>query len=155
MVVPAMTKTLVDASTGNLLVAGKPVFPLGLSDPPPLGSTAPNGVDAWAEIASAGVNFLRNYTVWTAAGVEEQMLPVAQELAAAPRHGLQLWLGLAGVDNDLTHASLLGHIVGTFEGHPGLGAWKAPTSRRTGALPPRDASRSTSTSRRSTRITRS
>jgi hypothetical protein len=124
MVVPAMTKTLVDASTGNLLVAGKPVFPLGLSDPPPLGSTAPNGVDAWAEIASAGVNFLRNYTVWTAAGVEEQMLPVAQELAAAPRHGLQLWLGLAGVDNDLTHASLLGHIVGTFEGHPGLGAWK-------------------------------
>jgi hypothetical protein len=124
MVVPAMTKTLVDAATGNLLVAGKPVFPIGLSDPPPLGSTAPSGLDAWAEIASAGVTFLRNYTVWTAAGVEEQMLPVAQELAAAPQHGLQVWLGLAGADNDLTHAALLEHVVDTFKGHPGLGAWK-------------------------------
>ena len=43
-------------------------FPIGLSDPPPLDGMAPgNGLDAWAEIASAGVNFVRNYTVWTAA----------------------------------------------------------------------------------------
>jgi hypothetical protein len=116
---------VVDSSTGNILVAGKPVFPLGLSDPPPLGSTARNsGLDAWAEIAGAGVRFVRNYTVWTAAGAEEQMLSVAQELDAAPSHGLQLWIGLAGVDNDLTHESLLGQIVNTVKGHPGLGAWK-------------------------------
>jgi hypothetical protein len=101
------------------------VFPLGLSDAPPLGSKAPNsGLDAWAEIARAGVTFVRNYTVWTAAGIEEQMLPVAQELAAAPSHGLQLWIGLAGVDNDLRHEALLSRIVNTFKGHPGLGAWK-------------------------------
>jgi hypothetical protein len=120
-----MTTNSIDASTGALLVAGKPVFPLGLSDPPPLGSTAPNsGLDAWSEIAGAGVTFVRNYTVWTAAGLEEQMLPVAQELEAAPKHGLQLWIGLAGVDNDLTHEALLSQIVNTFKSHPGLGAWK-------------------------------
>jgi hypothetical protein len=70
------------------------------------------------------VTFVRNYTVWTAAGVDEQMVPVAQELDAAPAHGLQLWLGLARVANDLSHEALLGRIVNTFKGHPGLGAWK-------------------------------
>ncbi len=101
------------------------MFPIGLSDPPPMDGTALNsGLNAWAEIAAAGVSFVRNYTVWTAAGVDEQLLTVAQELDAAPNHGLQLWIGLAGVDNDLTQVSLLERIVATFKGHPGLGAWK-------------------------------
>ena len=117
---------MIDPSTGTLLVAGRRVFPLGLSDPPPLGSKAPSGVDAWAEIARAGVTFVRNYTVWTAAGVEEQLLSVAQEIDAAPRHGLQLWLALAGVDNNLSHEALLSRLVNTFKGHPGLGVWKGP-----------------------------
>ena len=115
---------MIDPSTGTILVAGKRVFPLGLWDPPPLGSKAPSGLDAWTEIARAGVTFVRNYTVWTAAGVEEQMLSVAQELEAAPSHGLQLWMGLAGADNDLRHKALLERLVDTFKGHPGLGAWK-------------------------------
>ena len=119
-----MTRTVVDPSTGTLRVADRPVFPLGLSDPPPLGSKAPSGMDAWAEIGRAGVTFVRNYTVWTAAGVEEQLLSVAQELDAAPRHGLQLWLALAGVDNNLSHEPLLTRLVNTFKGHPGLGVWK-------------------------------
>ena len=62
-----MTVTRLDSKSGCLLVGGKRVFPLGLSDPPPVNSTAPNGKPAWAEIASAGANFGRNYTVWTAA----------------------------------------------------------------------------------------
>ena len=119
-----MTRVTVDAATGNLVVAGRRVFPIGLSDPPPLGSEAPSGRDAWAEIAAAGVGFVRNYTVWTQAGVSEQLIAVAQELDAAPAHGLQLWLALAGADNDLSHQALLDRIVGTFKGHPGLGAWK-------------------------------
>ena len=133
-----MTATSVDAATGCLLVGGKRVFPIGLSDPPPLGSTAPDsGLDAWAEIARAGVTFVRNYTVWTAAGVDEQLVAVAQLLDAAPQHGLQLWLALAGVDNDLSRQALLDRVVNTFKGHPGLGAWKgsdepahAPRARR-------------------------
>jgi len=100
-------------------------FPIGLSDPPPLGTTAPDsGLDGWAEIARAGVNFVRNYTVWTAATVDRQMIPVAAELDAARQHGLQLWLALAGADANLDRRPLLDKIVNAFKQHPGLGAWK-------------------------------
>ncbi len=126
----------IDRATGNMLVDGKPVFPIGLSDPPPLDGTALNsGLDAWAEIAGAGVNFVRNYSVWTAAGLGEQMLSVGQELDGARSHGLQVWLGLAGVDNDLSQRSLLDQIVNTFKGHPGLGAWKGADEPALGHVP--------------------
>ena len=131
-----MTSSSIDLSTGNMLIGGKPVFPIGLSDPPPLDSTALNsGLNAWAEIAGAGVSFVRNYTEWTATGVDEQILSVAQELDAAPNHGLQLWIGLAGADNDLTQESLLDRIVNTFKGHPGLGAWKGADEPAHGHVP--------------------
>jgi hypothetical protein len=119
-----LTTTTVDAATGNLLVAGSRVFPIGLSDPPPFDTTAPSGRPAWAEIASAGITFGRDYTVWTQAAAAEQLIAVEQELNAAAQHGLQLWLALAGVDNDLSHRSLLDRIVNAVKGHPGLGAWK-------------------------------
>ena len=119
-----MTRTVVDAATGDLLVGGKRVFPIGLSDPPPVDSVAPSGLTAWAEIARAGVNLGRNYTVWTADAAAEQILSVEQELDAATQHGMQLWVALAGVDNDLSQRSLLDTIVNTLKDHPGLGAWK-------------------------------
>ncbi len=131
-----MTKTTVDASTGNLIVSGKRVFPIGLSDPPPLNGVAPESrLPAWAEIASAGVTFARNYTVWTKAGAAEQLLSVAQQLDAASKHGLQLWLALAGVDNNLSRQSLLTRIVDTVKGHPGLGAWKGADEPAHGRVP--------------------
>jgi hypothetical protein len=131
-----MTATVVDTKTGCLLVGGERVFPIGLSGPPPLGSTAPSsGLDAWAEVARAGVGFVRNYTVWTEAGMDEQLVAVAQQLDAAPRHGLQLWLALAGVDDDLGKKALLDRIVNTFKGHPGLGAWKGSDEPALGRVP--------------------
>jgi hypothetical protein len=115
----------IDLSTGNLLIGGKPVFPIGLSDPPPIDGTALNsGLNAWDEVAGAGVNFVRNYTTWTTAGLGESLLLAGQELDAAVSHGLHVWMGLAGIDNDLTQESLLDQVVNTFKGHPGLGAWK-------------------------------
>jgi hypothetical protein len=118
-----MTASTIDPATGNLLVNGQPIFPLGLSDPPPLGSTAPNGQDAWAAVASAGTGFVRNYTVWTKDELDEQLIAVGEQLDAVPAHGLQLWLALAGIDN-LSQQPLLDQVVNTFKGHPGLGAWK-------------------------------
>ena len=50
----------VDASTGCLLIDGKKVFPIVLSEPPPLGATTLDGKDAWAEVAAAGANFIRS-----------------------------------------------------------------------------------------------
>src|SRR5262249_38506265 len=128
--------TSLDPATGCLLAGGKRVFPLGLSNPPPVASTAPDsGLAAWAEIAAAGVTFVRNYTVWRAAGIEEQLLSVAQELDAAPPHGLQLWLALAGGDNDLSHRALPDRIVGEFKNHPGLGVWKGVDEPAHGHVP--------------------
>ena len=130
-----MTRTAVDEATGDLLVGGKRVFPIGLSDPPPVDGTAPSGRPAWAEVADAGVTFARNYAVWTAAGAAEQMAAVMQELDGAVEHGLQLWLALAGVDNDLSHHTLLDRIVNTVKGHPGLGAWKGADEPAHGHVP--------------------
>ena len=131
-----MTKTSVDASTGNLIVSGKRIFPIGLSDPPPVNGVAPDSREpAWAEIASAGVTFTRNYTVWTNAGAAEQLLSVEQQLDAASKHGLQLWLALAGIDHDLSRESLLTRIVDTVKGHPGLGAWKGADEPAHGRVP--------------------
>jgi hypothetical protein len=131
-----MTATRIDTATGNLFSAGKPIFPLGLSDPPPVDGRAPNGQPAWAEIASAGVNFARNYTVWSAAAAAEQLITLKSELDAAARHGLQLWVALAGIDNDLSRKALLDRIVNTLAGHPGLGVWKGADEPAHGHVPP-------------------
>jgi len=130
-----MTATRVDSATGNLLVAGKRVFPLGLSDPPPVDSSAPGGQPAWAEIASAGANFTRNYTVWTRESAAEDLISVRHQLEAAQRHGLQLWLALAGIDNNLAHTALLNDIVNTLKSHPGLGVWKGADEPAHGHIP--------------------
>ena len=89
-----MSRTTVDAATGCLLVGGKAVFPIGLSDPPPRDARAPSGAAAWEEIAKAGVNFCRHFVVWREAVAAEQLLEVERALAAAQSHGLQLWLAL-------------------------------------------------------------
>jgi hypothetical protein len=111
------------------------VFPIGLSDPPPVGSATPSGRPAWAEIASAGVTHARNYTVWTSAAAAEQIVSVTEELDAAAEHKLQLWVALAGVDDDLGRRSLLDRIVGVLRGHPGLGAWKGADEPAHGHVP--------------------
>ena len=131
-----MTRTVIDAATGNLVIGGRPVFPIGLSDPPPLDSTAPtSGLAAWAEIAAAGVNLVRNYTVWTEAALDAQLTVVGGELDAAPAHGLQVWLALAGIDNDLSQVSLLDQVVEAFKGHAGLGVWKGTDEPALGRVP--------------------
>src|SRR4051794_20511395 len=112
-----MTTHSIDGSTGNLLSAGRAVFPIGLSDGPPVGGRTPVGGDAWAEIARAGVTFVRNYTVWQANGLDEQLASVGAMLDAARSHRLQVWLALAGVDKNLAREAMLDRIVQTFKPH--------------------------------------
>ena len=112
------------------------MFPIGLSDPPPLAGTAPSGLPAWTEIAEAGVNFVRDYVVWTSASAAEELVGVRNRLDAAERHGLQLWLALAGVDTDLTKRSVLDEVVGAVKGHPGLGVWKGADEPAHSRIPP-------------------
>jgi hypothetical protein len=122
-------------TNGNLVSGGKALFPLGLSDPPPVGGKTPSGGDAWAEIASAGINFARHYDPWTRAAAAEQLANVRRKLDAARAHGMQLWLALAGVDNNLGNKALLDEIVNALKGHPGLGVWKGADEPAHGHVP--------------------
>jgi hypothetical protein len=132
-----MTSTRIDPTTGGLVVAGRRVFPLGLSDPPPVVGAAPNsGLPAWTEIATAGVTHVRNYTVWNPGAIAEQLFAVGQELDAAQREGLQVWLGLAGLDRDLSRESLVDEVVDAVKGHQGLGAWKGVDEPALARVPP-------------------
>src|SRR5262249_12600949 len=124
-----------DPATGNLLAGGRPLFPLGLSDPPPVDGTAPSGAPAWAEIAAAGVNFARHYQAWTAGAAAEQLLEVRHKLDVARDHRLQVWRAVAGVDDDLGRKRLLDEIVQTVRGHPGLGVWKGADEPAHGRVP--------------------
>jgi hypothetical protein len=129
-------KTRIDPKTGNLVSGGKPIFPLGLSDPPPVDGKTPSGGSAWAEIAGAGINFARHYDPWRASSAAEQMINVQHKLDAAHEHGLQLWLALAGADNTLANKALLTEIVNAVKGHAGLGVWKGADEPAHGHLSP-------------------
>jgi hypothetical protein len=117
-------KTRIDPKTGNLIAGGEAIFPLGLSDPPPVDGLAPNGGPAWKEVAGAGINFARHYDPWAASSAAEQLINVRHKLDVAREHGLQLWLALAGVDNTLANKKLLTDLVNALKGHAGLGVWK-------------------------------
>lgn len=130
-----MTVTTIDAKTGCLLVKGERVFPLGLSDPPPVDGTAPSGAPAWQEVASAGVNFGRNYVNWAPASAAEDLITVGHALDAAAQHGMQLWVALARIDDDLSHAALLATVVDALKHHPGLGVWKGADEPAHGHVP--------------------
>ena len=131
-----MTVTHVDPKTHNLISGGKAIFPLGLSDPPPVDGKTPAGGDAWAEVAGAGINFARHYDPWAASSFAEQMVNVQRKLDVAQQHGMQLWLALAGADNTLANNALLTEIVNAAKGHPGLGVWKGADEPAHGHLAP-------------------
>jgi hypothetical protein len=111
------------------------IFPLGLSDPPPVDGTSPSGAPAWAEIADAGISFVRHYDPWAASSAAEQMGNVRHKLDVARKNKLQVWLALAGVDNTLANKGLLDEIVNAVKDHPGLGAWKGADEPAHGRIP--------------------
>src|ERR1051325_6824736 len=120
----------VDRSTGALVVEGRKLFPIVLSDGPPLGAKAPNGKDALAELAAGGASFIRvGRPIWSPESIDQQIAAERDVLDAAAAHGLRCWLQLGNVP-DLpargfaAKEQLLTRIVGQLGGHPALGAWK-------------------------------
>jgi hypothetical protein len=112
----------VDRATGALVVEGRKVFPLVLSDGPPL--------DEFAEIAAGGANFVRvGRPDWSLESIDEQIAAERVVLDAAAAHGLHAWLQLGNVP-DLpgrtlsANKQLLPKIVRQLKDHPALGAWK-------------------------------
>src|SRR3954468_19361605 len=88
-----MSVVKVDRATGSLVVDGRKVFPLVLSDGPPLGAKAPNGNDALAELAAGGAGFIRTGRhVWSSRSIEQQIAAEREVVDAAAVHGLHCWL---------------------------------------------------------------
>ena len=125
-----MSAVSIDRSTGALLVDGRKVFPLVLSNAPPLGAKAPSGDDALAELAAGGASFIRaGRGDWSLESLDQQIAAEREVLDAAEAHGLHCWVQLGNVP-DLPDRSpsaneqLLTSIVGQLKDHPALGAWK-------------------------------
>ncbi len=123
-----------DGPTGALRVDGEKVFPLGLSNPPPLGGKTPGGKDGLQELADGGANFIRTGRGdWNPSRLDEQLAAERAQLDAAATHGLHCWVYLGDVP-DLpmrgagqpvpAREQLLSRIAASLKDHPALGAYK-------------------------------
>jgi hypothetical protein len=129
-----VSRVTVDRATGTLRVAGAKSFPLGLSNPPPLGSKAPNGVDGLKEVADAGATFIRTGRGdWGPVRLEEQIAAERALLDAAALHGLHCWLYLgelpdlpprAAGTQASTREQMLTRLTSALRDHSALGAYK-------------------------------
>src|SRR5438105_13626812 len=131
----------IDAATGSLLVGGTKVFPIILSNGPPPSSVAPSGRNGLAEVAAAGVGFLRTGTGnWSTEFLAGQIQNERKLLDAAASHGLQCWTWLGRLPNlptkpGSTNEQLLIKVVDALKGHPALGAWKGIDEPALGGVP--------------------
>ena len=126
-----MSRVTIDGQTGVLQIDGEKVFPLGLSNPPPLGVKAPDGADALKELAGAGASFIRTGRGdWSLAAIDAQIAAERALEDAAAAHGLHCWLYLGDTPNlpasgpPSANEQLLTKIVAAFKAHPALGAYK-------------------------------
>ncbi|HKI91696.1 MAG TPA: hypothetical protein VJ986_05305 [Gaiellaceae bacterium] len=125
-----MSAVTVHRPTGALLVEGKRVFPIVLSNPPPVGRRAPSGKWPLAEVAAGGVSFLRTGRPdWDAEFAADQIAGERAVFDAAAAHGLRCWCWLGSLANlpsqpGSAREKLLVKVVNGLKGHPGLGVWK-------------------------------
>ena len=126
--------TVTIAPTGALLIDGSPHFPIVLSNGPQPGNSTPGGRNGLAEVAAAGVSFVRTGTAdWNLSGIDSQLAAQRGLLDAAAAHGLRAVLWLGNVPNLPPHVpgqppspqeQLLTRIADGLQGHPALGAYK-------------------------------
>jgi hypothetical protein len=120
----------IDHATGVLAVDGEKLFPIGFSNPPPLGAKAPSAKPALQELKDAGGNFIRiGFEKWTPDVVDEQLAKVGERLDEAEKHEVHCWLWLGNdptnlVPTDPSRKDVLQKIVKSVRGHPALGAYK-------------------------------
>jgi hypothetical protein len=130
--------------TGSLVIDGQKVFPIGLSEAPPLGGKSPDGRDAWAEVASGGVNFVRTgLRDWGLQQIDNQIAAERARMDAAAAHGMYCWPRLGNAGNLPAPTSgqpsvpeqLLVKIANGLETHPALGAYKGVDEPAWGKVP--------------------
>ena len=114
---------------GTTLVDGAKAFPIILAKGPEVGSKTPAGGDAFDEVASAGVTFLKvgpATTVWQQADIDDAL---ANDRAAAAR-GIHTWINLATLSRATPGSAQdtrLHDVVAALKGDASAGAigmWK-------------------------------
>jgi len=145
----AMSAASID-DHGVLVVGGTKVFPLVLSKGPPADRDAPSGRNGLAEVAAAGVNFVRTgIGDWSLARLAAQLAAERALLDAAHAHGLHAWSWLGTAPNlpaqpagrpPSPQEQLLTRLADGLQGHPALGAYKGidepANPLRTKVVPP-------------------
>ncbi len=139
-----MSTVAIDA-TGSLVIDGQTVFPIGLSEAPPQGGTTRDGRDAWAEVASAGANFVRTgLREWNLQQIDNQIAAERARMDAAAAHGLYCWPRLGNAGNlpppaadgqPSVNEQLLVKIVNGLKAHAALGAYKGVDEPAWGGIP--------------------
>ncbi len=135
--IAALGITQVQAQSGNqvtinsdnvLVINGRKLFPIGLSTGPQPEIKAPDGKNAFEELADAGATFVRSGT--RGKDWDEQTVASEQKLEdAAAHYGLFCWLNLRELAVIRGHGAakreaFLRRVVEQFKNHPGLGMWK-------------------------------
>jgi hypothetical protein len=135
-----MSVVTIDA-TGSLVIAGRKVFPIGLSEAPPAGGKTRDGTDAWAEVASAGVNFIRSgLRDWNLQQIDNQIAAERSRMDTAAAHGLYTWPRLGNAGNLPTgqgsvEEQLVVKIAQGLRTHDALGAYKGVDEPSWGGVP--------------------
>jgi len=119
-------------STGCIVIDGQKVFPIGLSEAPPLGGQTPDARDAWTEVAGAGANFVRTgFRDWSLQQIDSQIAAERGRMDAAATHGMHCLPRLgnagdlpAGDGQPSVNEQLLVKIANGLKTHPALGAYK-------------------------------
>ena len=140
-----MAKVVVLPS-GGLKVAGKTLFPIGISMPPPIGGKTPAGRDGFEELAAAGVTFVRTGTAdWNGDVIDAQLAAERKLLDRAAATGLRCWTWLGDLpdlplrkpgDPPSAKERVLTQVVNAFKGHAGAARLEGrrraaqPVSRR-------------------------
>ena len=132
-------------STGCIVIDGQKVFPIGMSEAPPLGGKTRDGRDAWAEVASAGANFLRSgLRDWNLQQIDSQIAAERARMDGAAAHGMYCWPRLGNAGNLPTTTAggqpsvpdqLLVKIANGLKTHPALGAYKGVDEPAWGGIP--------------------
>ena len=136
-----MSAVSIDSATGCLVIGGSKVFPIGLSEAPKPEGQTQDGRNAWAEIADAGVNFIRSgLREWSLQQIDAQIAAERARMDTAVSHGLFTWPRLGNAGNlpttaGSTEEQTLVKLANGLKTHNGLGAWKGADEPAWGGVP--------------------
>ncbi len=126
---------------GQFVVTGKVVFPIGFTTGPPTGAKAPDGTNAFAELAKNGFVFfqwLSHRKPW-GPGPEAEVDSLLQE---ANQNGIKVALSIARLavipPGDQQKRAQLESVVRRYRNNPAIFLWKGADEPAWGKIPPRD-----------------